>query len=104
MKEILLLDVTPLSMGVETLGKINTKTARREKEVKLAEGTDVLARTPDGKTLIATTPSKDGCKVQVIDPKTLAGGHEVLNPRAFANNHPVVGGEPPPSKSKKKNC
>jgi WD40 repeat protein len=53
------------------LGKVNTKTARREKELKLADGTEVLARTPDGKTLIATAPAKDGCTIQIIDPKTL---------------------------------
>ena len=60
-----------LNLTEAKLGKVNTKTARRDKELKLADGTDVLTRTPDGKTLIATAPVKDGCKIQVIDPKTL---------------------------------
>jgi dipeptidyl aminopeptidase/acylaminoacyl peptidase len=60
-----------LNLTDAKVGKVNTKTARREKELKLAEGTDVLTRTPDGKTLIATATVKDGCKIQVIDPKTL---------------------------------
>ena len=60
-----------LNLTEAKLGKVNTKTARRDKELKLAEGTDALTRTPDGKTLIATAPAKDGCKIQVIDPKTL---------------------------------
>jgi WD40 repeat protein len=60
-----------LNVTEAKLGKVNMKTARREKELKLADGTDVLARTPDGKTLIATAPAKDGCTIQVIDPKTL---------------------------------
>jgi WD40 repeat protein len=60
-----------LNVTEAKLGKVNTKTARREKELKLADGTDVLARAPDGKTLIATAPAKEGCTIQVIDPKTL---------------------------------
>ena len=60
-----------LNLTDAKVGKINTKTARRDKELKLADGTDVLTRTPDGKTLIATAPVKDGCKIQIIDPKTL---------------------------------
>ena len=60
-----------LNLTDAKVGKVNTKTARRDKELKLADGTDVLTRTPDGKTLIATAAVHDGCKIQVIDPKTL---------------------------------
>jgi WD40 repeat protein len=60
-----------LNLTEAKLGKVNTKTARRHKELKLAEGTDALTMTRDGKTLIAAAPAKDGCKIQMIDPKTL---------------------------------
>jgi WD40 repeat protein/mono/diheme cytochrome c family protein len=54
------------------LGRVETATGRRGRELKLAEGTDALVLSHDGKMLTATAPvhddGKTACRVQVIDP------------------------------------
>jgi WD40 repeat protein len=58
-----------------TLGRVDTKTYRTERAVRLAEGSDVVCLSPDGKLLVAVGHGKgdkrDTSVVQVFDPVTL---------------------------------
>src|SRR5258708_2257318 len=50
------------------VGRVNLETGNRDKELPLADGTDALTMTPDGKTLVATSRDGKSSKVQVVDP------------------------------------
>ncbi len=50
------------------VGRVNLETGKRDKELQLADHTDALTLTPDGKTLVATAVERSRSKVQVIDP------------------------------------
>jgi WD40 repeat protein/mono/diheme cytochrome c family protein len=49
-------------------GRVDLTTLKRDRELRLAEGTEAMCLTPDGKTLVATAAGGSGGKVQVIDP------------------------------------
>jgi WD40 repeat protein/mono/diheme cytochrome c family protein len=49
-------------------GRVDLKTLKRDRDLRLADGTEALCLTPDGKTLVATAASGLGGTVQVIDP------------------------------------
>jgi WD40 repeat protein len=63
-----------LNLTEGVLGKVDAATGRTEKQLRLANGTDTLSLTPDGKTLVATALLGDGSRksvVQVIDSSQL---------------------------------
>jgi hypothetical protein len=63
-----------LNLTAGAVGKVDTQAARRVKVLRLAEGTDTLSLTPDGKTLVATAPAADKpgqSLFQIIDPAKL---------------------------------
>jgi hypothetical protein len=64
-----------LDLTDSTLGRVSTKTMRRDRVLKLLPGSDALAMSPDGKVLVAlwrSHPEKpSGTRLQVIDPATL---------------------------------
>jgi WD40 repeat protein len=63
-----------LNLTEGKVAKVDTQTLRCEKVLRLAEGTDTLCLTADGKTLVATAPGADRASqslVQVIDPGKL---------------------------------
>ncbi len=63
-----------LNLTAGAVGKVDTQTARRVKVLRLAEGTDTLSLTPDGKTLVASAPAADKSGhslIQIIDPQKL---------------------------------
>jgi WD40 repeat protein len=57
------------------LGRIDTKTLRRDRSLKLVAGSDALAISPDGKTLVALARVTSGkerlTSLQVIDPSKM---------------------------------
>ncbi len=57
-----------LNLTESKVGRVNLETGKRDKELRLADGTDALALTADGKTLVATAPDRTRSKVQIIDP------------------------------------
>jgi hypothetical protein len=63
-----------LNLTDGVLGRLDLASRERSR-LKLAEGTEVLALTPNGKTLVAVAPVKDGgrlaCNLQLIDPLRL---------------------------------
>ncbi len=65
-----------LNLTEGVMGRIEAKGYRRERVLRLAEGSDALALSPDGKWLVATALVKGDrwphTKIQVIDPLTLA--------------------------------
>jgi WD40 repeat protein/mono/diheme cytochrome c family protein len=56
-----------LNLTDSKVGRVNLETGKRDKDLRLADGTDALAMTPDGKTLVATARDGKSSKVQVID-------------------------------------
>jgi WD40 repeat protein/mono/diheme cytochrome c family protein len=63
-----------LNLTEGSVGKVDTRTGRREKPLRLAEGTETLSLTPDGKTLVAVGPAGDGAgqsRIQLLDPVKL---------------------------------
>ena len=62
-----------LNLTAGAVGKVDLQTLRHVKSLRLAEGTDTLSLTPDGKTLAATAPAdKAGhTLIQIIDPAKL---------------------------------
>jgi WD40 repeat protein len=60
-----------LNLTEATLGRMDTHTARVERTLRLADGTDALSLSRDGRLLVATAPAGAGqaaTRVQVIDP------------------------------------
>jgi WD40 repeat protein len=57
-----------LSLADGKLGRVDASSLKRDRELRLADGTEALCLTPDGKTLVAVAADKEGGKVQVIDP------------------------------------
>jgi WD40 repeat protein/mono/diheme cytochrome c family protein len=63
-----------LNLTEGKVAKVDTQTLRHEKVLRLAEGTDTLCLTPDGKTLLATAAVADRppqSLVQLLDPGKL---------------------------------
>jgi hypothetical protein len=64
-----------LNLTEGKLARVDARALRRDRVLRLAEGTDALCLTPDGKTLIATVPVRAGRsvtgRVQIIDPVKL---------------------------------
>jgi WD40 repeat protein len=60
-----------LNLTDAKVGRVSVEKGKRDKELRLAEGTDTLAMTPDGKTLVATAVDGNRSKVHVIDPTKL---------------------------------
>jgi WD40 repeat protein/mono/diheme cytochrome c family protein len=64
-----------LNLTDSVLGRVDTKTLRRDRTLKLVAGSDVLAMSPDGKTLAAlgrSAPDKGKWShLQIIDPAKL---------------------------------
>ncbi len=71
-----------LNLSDSTLGRIDTKTQRRDQVLKLDPGTDALAMSPDGKTLVALARLATGkqrlTSLRVIDAVKMA---QTANPR-----------------------
>jgi WD40 repeat protein/mono/diheme cytochrome c family protein len=57
-----------LNLTESKVGRVNLETGKRDKELPLADGTDALTMTPDGKMLVATVRDGKSSKVQIIDP------------------------------------
>src|SRR5262249_5608916 len=53
------------------VGKVDLATRKRERELRLADGTEAMALTRDGKGLYAVGPAEKGGQVQLIDPVKL---------------------------------
>jgi WD40 repeat protein len=63
-----------LNLTAGAVAKVDTQTSRRVKVLRLAEGTETLSLTPDGKTLVATAAAADRAGqtvIQIIDPVKL---------------------------------
>jgi WD40 repeat protein len=56
-----------LSLNDGKLGRVDASTLKRDQDLRLADGTEAICLTPDGKTLVAVAAEKTGGKVQVID-------------------------------------
>jgi WD40 repeat protein/mono/diheme cytochrome c family protein len=75
-----------LNMTDGKLVKIDAAGARRTGQLRLADGTDALAMSPDGKTLAAVAPVEGinrgatACQLQVIDPVKLELRHDFTVP------------------------
>jgi WD40 repeat protein len=57
-----------LNLTDSKAGRVDLATLKRDRELQLAEGTEALSLTPDGKTLVAIVANSSGGKVQLIDP------------------------------------
>jgi DNA-binding beta-propeller fold protein YncE len=63
-----------LNLTDSVLGRLDTRTFRRDRTLKLLAGSDVFAMSPDGKTVAALTHSAEKARaitLQVIDPAKL---------------------------------
>jgi WD40 repeat protein len=60
-----------LNLTESKVGRVNLEAGKRDKELSLADATDALAITPDGKALVATARDGKSTKVQTIDSATL---------------------------------
>jgi hypothetical protein len=63
-----------LNLTEATLGRVDTHTGRVEGTLRLAEGTEALSLTRDGRLLVALAPRGDGnaARLQVIDPSRMS--------------------------------
>jgi WD40 repeat protein/mono/diheme cytochrome c family protein len=59
-----------LNLTDTRLGRVDLATMKRDHELRLLDGTEALSLTPDGTTLYAVVPGRDG-KLQVIDARSL---------------------------------
>src|SRR5262249_45972920 len=64
-----------LNLTDAKVARVDAETLRRDRELRLAEGTDTLALSRDGRSLIATAPAGGGKQgrglVQLVDADTL---------------------------------